>query len=366
MEVVTVVGARPQFIKAAALSRAIRDFDDSACFSERIVHTGQHYDDAMSDVFFRELGIPTPWKNLQVGSGTHAHQTADIMTRLEDCLTASPCDMLAVFGDTNSTVAAALVAAKMHIPVAHIEAGLRSFNRRMPEEINRVVTDHISTLHFCPSTEAEANLRNEGISNNVFVCGDIMRDALQLALSPNRNTVTSNPDPSLQRFDTFALATVHRAENTDNPDRLCAIMDALDNIGIPVILPLHPRTKQRLSHINFQNDMVHIVSPLSYRQLVLIQKQASLVLTDSGGIQKEAYWLGVPCITMRDETEWKELVSAGVNVVTGADRDAIIAAARTFLDAGSSHVSCRDLYGKPGASTRIISEIANWLAKNRN
>lgn len=366
MEVVTVVGARPQFIKAAALSRAIRDYDDREVFSERIIHTGQHYDDEMSGVFFRELGIPTPWMNLQVGSGPHGHQTADIMTRLEDCLTENPCDMLVVFGDTNSTIGAALVAAKMQIPVAHIEAGLRSFNRKMPEEINRVVTDHISTLHFCPSPEAAANLRNEGISNNVFVCGDIMRDALQIALNADSSATTTELDAMLQQFDTFALATVHRAENTDDPNRLSAIMDALGNINIPVILPLHPRTKQRLQHINFNNNVVRIVPPLSYRQMVLLQKQASLVLTDSGGIQKEAYWLGVPCITMRDETEWKELVTAGGNVVTGANRDAIIDAARIFLDASFCNASRRDIYGEPGASARIISNLADWLTRHRN
>lgn len=363
LSVCTVVGARPQFVKAAALSRAFRSYNarhTNLTFDEKIVHTGQHYDEAMSDVFFRELEIAAPWRNLEVGSGTHGQQTAQIMERFEACLLEAPCSLVVVFGDTNSTIAAALVAAKLHVPVAHVEAGLRSFNRRMPEEVNRVVTDHVADLHFCPSNVAADHLRREGISSNVFVCGDIMRDALCNVAETAESGGSSSVNAVVSQLGSFAVATVHRAENTDDPARLSAIMNALESLPVPVILPLHPRTKGKLAEHGISTGRIHTTEPLSYGQMVSLQKNARLVLTDSGGIQKEAYWLKVPCVTMRDETEWTELVDAGANIVAGAQKERIALAAETFLSQDFAFPDDESIYGRIGASERIVDELARW------
>ena len=321
MRVCTIVGARPQFVKAAVVSRALA----AAGIEEVLVHTGQHYDATMSRVFFDELDIPRPAVNLDVGSGSHAVQTGAMMTGLETFLQAQPpVDQVIIYGDTNSTLAGALVAAKLHIPVAHVEAGLRSFNRRMPEEINRLVADQLSTLLFCPTPTAIDNLRNEGITEGVYLTGDVMLDATRFfgdraATHAPLDTLTSHGPQA------YYLATVHRAENTDDPAQLASIFSGLGRAEAPVLLPLHPRTRARLGEIKLPENVV-LMEPVPYLAMLTLVRHARAVLTDSGGLQKEAFWLGVPCITLRDETEWIETLDNGWNRLVGADEDAIEAA----------------------------------------
>jgi UDP-N-acetylglucosamine 2-epimerase len=315
---------------------------------EVLLHTGQHYDDAMSDRFFRELDIPAPDVELGVGSGTHGQQTARMLIGIEDAITQVRPDAVLLYGDTNSTLAGALAAAKMQVPVAHVEAGLRSFNRVMPEEINRTVTDALSALLFCPSDTAVANLRREGITNGVHLVGDVMWEVL------NRFAGHA-PDSTLQsrlglRPDGYAVATVHRAENTDSAPRLAAVVAAINALSMPVLLPVHPRTKNALGDIAFGSH-VHVVDPLSYLDMIAAVRHARVVLTDSGGLQKEAYWLGVPCVTLRDETEWPETVASGWNVLAGANADRIVAAVR-----GVTRPAHRPkLYGEGAVAGRIVA-----------
>jgi UDP-N-acetylglucosamine 2-epimerase len=322
--VVSIVGARPQFIKAAPLLRAIARRHRSV-----LVHTGQHYDDSMSDVFFRELDLPRPDVHLGVGSGLHGAQTGAMMIGLERPLVDARPDWVVVYGDTNSTLAGALVAAKLTMKLAHVEAGLRSFNRAMPEEINRITADHLADVLFCPSDAAVANLDAEGRTHGVFRSADTMIDALRHAepLARRESTV-------LERFDVrekhFVLATVHRAENTDDPRRLHAIVRALSHAGEPVVFPLHPRTRAALGQTAEAIDGVRFVEPVGYLDMVRLESAARVIVTDSGGVQKEAYWLGVPCVTVRDETEWVETVEVGWNHLAGAETDSIIAAIRGF------------------------------------
>lgn len=316
--ILTIVGARPQFVKASMVSRALEE----AGFKETLVHTGQHYDAAMSSVFFEELGIPTPAINLGVGSGTHASQTGEMMVRLEHHLAViDRPDCVLVYGDTNSTVAASLVASKMHIPIAHVEAGLRSFNRRMPEEINRIVTDRLSSFLFCPTETAVRHLSNEGMSDGVYLTGDVMRDATLFFCSMARE---SKPLADIIEHlpGRYVIATIHRAENTDDPDRLAAIMRGLGQISVPVILPVHPRTRKRLVNLVLA-DNIRIIEPVSYLEMLTLVQFADRVLTDSGGLQKESIWLETPCITLRDETEWTETLDNDWNQVVGADADRI-------------------------------------------
>jgi len=321
MNVVTVVGARPQFIKAAVVSHALQ----LAGIEERIVHTGQHYDAEMSDVFFSELGISQPDVNLEVGSGSHASQTADMMTGFEEYLdSGSTPDWILVYGDTNSTLAASIVASKKGIPLAHVEAGLRSFNMRMPEEVNRIVTDRLSDFLFCPTSTAVDLLAKEGITRGVHMTGDVMLDATRSfadKASRERN-LTSITELDA---DTFHLATIHRAENTDDPARLKAIIDALSRLDAPVLIPLHPRTRSKLDG-SIIGDNIRIISPVSYLSMLTLIGSCRKVLTDSGGLQKEAVWLGKQCITLRDETEWVETLENGWNRVVGANLDAILEA----------------------------------------
>ena len=338
-ETSTIIGARPQFIKAAAVSRAIAEHNRLASTSspltpnpipitEVIIHTGQHYDDRMSAIFFEQLQIPDPDYNLNVGSGPHGQQTGDMLSGIEKILIKEKPDWVLVYGYTNSTLAGALAASKLHIKIAHVEAGLRSFNRRMPEEINRIVTDHLSDLLFCPSQTAVNNLAAEGITAGVRITGDVMFDAIKYAEAKINEYSTILKRLGLENKKYF-LATVHRAENTDNEDRLISIMSALSALaeqGI-VILPLHPRTKKMLENSKqpFKtNDSLKIIEPVGYFDMIALQQSARMILTDSGGMQKEAYWLKVPCITLRDETEWTETVEAGWNILTGADRERII------------------------------------------
>jgi len=324
MRVLTVVGARPQFIKAAVVSQALQ----GAGISEEIVHTGQHYDANMSAVFFEELDIPAPSHNLKVGSGSHATQTGAMMVGLESFMSSreGP-DWVLVYGDTNSTIAAAIVASKMGLPVAHVEAGLRSFNLRMPEEVNRIVTDRLSTMLFCPTQTAVEHLAKEGMWNGVHMSGDVMLDATR---TYSLRAADRNPLKSITSLDkdSFYLGTIHRAQNTDNPARLAAIIKAFSNLDAPIILPLHPRTRSKLD-LSAIGSRVQIIEPVSYLSMLTLITSSIKVLTDSGGLQKEAIWLGKPCVTLRDETEWTETLSRGWNHTTGADTDAILSAVGT-------------------------------------
>jgi UDP-GlcNAc3NAcA epimerase len=324
MDIVTVVGARPQFIKAAVVSHAFQ----KAGFQERIVHTGQHYDPGMSDIFFSELGIPSPEINLDVGSGSHGAQTGAMMIKLEKYLEKRPPDWLVVYGDTNSTLASSMVGAKLGIPVAHVEAGLRSFNMRMPEEINRIVTDRLSDLLFCPTQTAVDHLKTEGMTKGVHLTGDVMLDATKYFAQKAQE---SRPLHEIlgPEISTFFLATVHRAENTNDPNRLSAILDAFRQISETIVWPVHPRTRNLLERFDVSKNVV-IIEPVSYLAMLTLITHSTKVLTDSGGLQKEAVWLGTPCITMRDETEWTETLEGGWNRIVGADTTAIVKA--TTLD----------------------------------
>ena len=364
MKIATIIGARPQFIKAAAVSRAIAAHNrltlnvEPRTLNEVIIHTGQHYDEGMSAVFFRELEIPEPKFNLAIGSGLHGQQTGQMLARIEKVLIDEKPDWVLIYGDTNSTLAGALAAAKLHIPIAHVEAGLRSFNRRMPEEINRIVADQLSALLFCPSRIAVDNLAAEGISN-AMITGDVMADALQFAAT-KAATQSDILDRLCLKPQGYLLATVHRAENTDHPDRLNGILTALSQLALqePVILPLHPRTKKILADhhlwpITHQPSSLKFIDPVGYFDIIALEKSARILLTDSGGMQKEAYWLKTPCITLRDETEWVETVSSGWNILTGADHNRIIDAVSTF-QAPDTHLP---LYGDGHAAEKIVSTL---------
>jgi len=351
MKVVSIVGARPQFIKAAAVSRELR-----TVHTEVLVHTGQHYDYQMSGVFFDGLELPPPDVNLGVGSGSHAAQTAAMLKAIEDVLVGERPDCLVVYGDTNSTLAGALAAAKLEVPVAHIEAGLRSFNRRMPEEINRVVVDHLSQLLLCPSETAAHHLASEGITDNVHVVGDVMLDVLNWA----RERLHDRPAAALGelglRKGSHLVATVHRSENTDDPSRLSRILAAFNALEERVVFPVHPRTRKAIAALGHDLEPhVHLIDPVGYLDMVALTSSARLVMTDSGGLQKEAYWLGVPCITLRDETEWVETVEAGWNTLAGADSTSILDAVRSSI-APRMHPS---LYGRGRAAQACVAEITN-------
>jgi UDP-GlcNAc3NAcA epimerase len=311
LKILTIVGARPQFIKAAAVSRAIQE---SKGLSEVMVHTGQHFDAGMSDVFFDELNIPTPRHYLDIHGGSHGDMTGRMLIAIEPIMMAENPDWVIVYGDTNSTLAGALVASKLHIPVAHVEAGLRSFNRRMPEELNRVVTDHLSALHLCPTKDAVKNLTNEGITKGVHHVGDVMFDATIFAARQADGRSNILAEMSLTAGN-YAVATVHRAENTDEPDRLGAVIDYLKSCAmrLPVVLPLHPRTEQATRRLGIGLDGLTVVAPIGYLDMTKLLSSACEVYTDSGGLQKEAYFHRVPCTTLRDETEWTETIAHGWN-----------------------------------------------------
>ena len=364
MKIITVVGARPQFVKAAAVSRALTAFNkgnNNIYLEKKIVHTGQHYDDNMSKVFFKELQIQSPSVNLEVGSGSHGYQSGVMLERIERILIECKPDLMLVYGDTNSTLAASLAASKLHVPIAHVEAGLRSFNRRMPEEINRVVTDHLSTILFCPTDIAVQNLAKEGITKNVHQVGDVMYDSVLF-----NSELSGKPRNILKRLSlknkSFYLATIHRAENTDNKTRLHGILDAFNSIDVPIVLPLHPRTKKALgTKLNKFNKEVRIIDPVSYLDMLALEKHSRIIFTDSGGVQKEAFWLGVPCITLRDETEWVELVHAGCNQIVGADTSAILEAllkAEEILEHGFP-LHTPNLYGDGCSSEKIAAILGN-------
>jgi UDP-N-acetylglucosamine 2-epimerase len=332
MKIVSVVGARPQFIKASPVSRALRRV---AC--EVLIHTGQHYDHGMSAVFFADLHMQEPDHYLGVGSGSHGWQTGQMLIRIEEVLLAERPDWVLVYGDTNSTIAGALAAVKLHIPLAHVEAGLRSFNRRMPEEHNRVLTDHTSDLLFCPTQTAVDNLSDEGIHRGVHLVGDVMYDAVlyNAALAEENSNVLEQLE---LHPGSYTLATVHRPRNTDDEGRLLAILSALEEIGTdgPVVLPAHPRTQKALDALSYRpRPDLRIIGPVGYLDMLVLEKHARLILTDSGGVQKEAYFFAVPCLTLREETEWVETVGVGWNRLVGADRASIVRAAREFQPEGS-------------------------------
>lgn len=371
MKLVTIVGARPQFIKAAAVSRAIVARNASlgtAAIQEFLLHTGQHYDEVMSGVFFRDLELPEPNEHLGVGSGPQGWQTGRMLTRIEETLLRERPDWVLIYGDTNSTLAGALAAVKLHIPLAHVEAGLRSFNRRMAEEHNRVVSDHLSTLLLCPTRTAVENLRREGIdeagSASVENVGDVMYDSIL-----HYTGVAEKRSDVLHRLKlspcNYGLVTIHRAENTDDPVRLKNIFKGLEQIareGLPIVLPLHPRTRKVLyksssSSLGPRSSSLLLTDPVPYLDMLLLEKSAKVILTDSGGVQKEAYWLGVPCVTMRDDTEWVETVEAGWNVLVGADPDKIVAAVHSAKPGKTGG----NYYGDGHAAERVVQSIVKFV-----
>lgn len=349
MKIATVVGARPQFIKAASVSRVLRK-----THQEILIHTGQHYDTNMSDIFFDELHIPRPDYHLGIGSGLHGAQTGAILEKVEEVLIRETPDALLVYGDTNSTLAGALAASKLHIPVIHIEAGLRSFNRRMPEEINRVLTDHLSKWLFCPTETAVKNLGAEGISEGVYKNGDVMYDAflynLELAKEKSNILQTLGLKPKA-----YILCTIHRAENTDDPVRLTQILQALAKISLPIVLPLHPRTRKIIQQLGLNSllDQVKVIDPVGYLDMITLEAHTLKLVTDSGGVQKEAYFAGVPCITMRDETEWVETVNVGWNILTGADEQKILEAVESF----NPPEARPDIFGDGHAAEQFVTAL---------
>ncbi len=368
MKLLTIVGARPQFIKAAVVSRAIPTWNegqpDARRITEVLVHTGQHYDDEMSGTFFRELDIPAPAHHLGVGSGPHGQQTGRMLERLEGVMLQEKPDWVLVYGDTNSTLAGGLAAGKLGIPVAHVEAGLRSYNRGMPEEINRVIVDHLSSLLFCPTDRAVKNLNCEGIVRGVRLVGDVMYDSLLHSLG----RIGGNAE-ILGRFQVrpkeYGLATIHRAETTDRRQTLHAVLHALGQIGLPVLVPLHPRSRAALEQygaINLPQE-VRLVPPVSYREMLALAQHARLILTDSGGVQKEAFWLRVPCLTLRDETEWVETVDAGWNRLTGTDPTKIVEDARRSLDGPATDPGAP--YGDGQTAERILDVLAGMRVEEQ-
>jgi len=374
MKIVTIIGARPQIIKAAALSRAVREFPHP--IEEIIVHTGQHYDPNMSDVFFGELGIPHPNYNLGVGSGSHGKQTASIISGIEDILLSEKPDFLVVYGDTNSTLAAAIAGSKIHVPIVHIEAGLRSFNKKMPEEVNRILCDHVSTLLFSPTPTGFTNLLNEGFKEStapftanqpgIFQCGDLMYDnsIYFAAVAKSKTTITERLDLETRPF---ILATIHRNNNTDEPKRLNALfgvlMDLAEESGVRILLPLHPRTRKMLNDLlqpalqeQLKLGWLELIEPASFLEMIVLEQKAEMVITDSGGVQKEAYFFQKPCIILRPETEWVELVQNGTAQICDADPIKIRAAFEYYMNK-SNVLHFPTLFGDGKAALFILNEM---------
>lgn len=361
MKIITIIGARPQFVKAATVSRAILEHNKaypSNTIEELIVHTGQHYDTNMSDVFFTEMEIPKPAYTLGVGGGSHGAMTGRQLEKIEEVLLKEKPDYVLVYGDTNSTLAGSLAAVKLHIPVVHVEAGLRSFNMKMPEEVNRILTDQISDVLFCPTETAVNNLKNEGFESKtcqIFNVGDVMYDAAMYyspkSKKPNSVKVDSN----------FALVTIHRADNTDNVERLTNIVKALNEIHLqtPVVCPIHPRTRKMMAALSIVPSF-EMIEPVGYFEMIWLLKNCALVITDSGGLQKEAYFFKKPCITMRDQTEWVELIEAGVNQLVGASQSLIVEKSvevKKLIHDNSSFN--KEIYGTGNASNKIIETLVN-------
>ena len=354
MRILTIIGARPQFIKASMLSRLIRKRTD---ISAILLHTGQHYDANMSDVFFRQLDIPKPDYHLGIGAGTHGSQTGKMLESIESVLFKEKPDWVLVYGDTNSTLAGALATCKMHIPLAHVEAGLRSFNKKMPEEINRVLTDHCSDLLFTPTITAVNNLKKEGIAEEkIKLVGDIMFDvALLFAEKAEKESKILNDIKLLNK--PYVLATIHRAENTDNTERLKQILVGIEHLAstIPVVLPLHPRTKKAIAKNKLSLSKVRVIPPVGYLDMIMLEKNASLIVTDSGGVQKEAFFHKIPSVTIRDETEWLELVYGEYNQLVIPDSEKIV---NTCIKAIGNKLNFDELlYGDGRAAEKIIEGL---------
>jgi UDP-GlcNAc3NAcA epimerase len=364
LKIVGIVGARPQFIKAAAVMRTLA----TANVQHVLVHTGQHYDANMSDIFFSELDMPEPDSYLGVGSGTHGAQTGRMLEAIERALSEIAADWVLVYGDTNSTLAGALAAAKLHVPIAHVEAGLRSFNRRMPEEINRVLTDHASDLLFAPTTAAVENLRQEGISEDgIRLVGDVMYDAALYYGAKAEREARVLEDLALHAMP-YVLATIHRAENTDDAARLRSIFDGLELVAreVPVVVPLHPRTREALNRAGRLEPLsrhLRVIEPVGYLDMAMLEKHASLVVTDSGGVQKEAFFYRVPCVTLRGETEWVELVELGWNrLVPPATAEAVFQGVRGMLGHRGAPGSP---YGEGNAADKIAAIIVEQRCRYR-
>lgn len=350
--ILTIVGARPQFIKAAVVSKAFSQYG----LKEEIIHTGQHYDHQMSTVFWEELDLPVPSVNLNVGSGNHGAQTGVMLQKIEEYilnLNQMP-DALLIYGDTNSTIAGALAASKLHVPVVHVEAGLRSFNRYMPEEINRVVTDHVSSLLFCSSEEGINQLAKEGIKKNVYNVGDVMQDAL-LTFSEIADKKFNIDDVLPFSKREYYLATIHRPSNTDSPENLNAILEAFSEIDKKIVWPVHPRNKNKLNSLEIPENL-HLIEPVSYFKMMILLRNSSKVITDSGGLQKEAYWMKKPCITIREETEWTETLVGNWNQLTGPNKEKILSALNI-----SPNTTWESLYGDGKAAENIAKIIDQSL-----
>lgn len=359
MKIITIVGARPQFVKAAALSR---EFEKHASIEEIIIHTGQHFDDNMSEVFFREMEIPKPKYNLNINSVGHGAMTGRMLEAIEKILLDEKPDLLLVYGDTNSTIAGALAAKKLHIQVAHVEAGLRSFNMDMPEEVNRILTDRISDYLFCPTQTAVDNLLKEGYENidtTIIKSGDVMQDAAEYySLTSAEKATVANKIT----YNKFILCTLHRAENTDNKENLTGIINALNTINktIPVVLPLHPRTKGKIADLGLKMEF-NTIAPVGYFDMIELLKKCTLVMTDSGGLQKEAFFFKKNCVTMREQTEWVELVENKVNVLVGSDTQKIIQGAEQMLQNQADFTI--DLYGSGKACENIVLQLIKNIDK---
>ncbi len=355
MKIVTVLGARPQFIKAAAVSRELAGHAD---IEELVVHTGQHFDDNMSEVFFREMRIPKPRYRFHIHGLTHGAMTGQMLERIEKVLMEEKPDWVLVYGDTNTTLAGALAAAKLHVPAAHVEAGLRSFNMRMPEEINRILTDRVSALLCCPTETAVRNLEREGFRGfkcAIELCGDVMQDAALFYARESEKVSKIRKSLGLEGSE-YALCTVHRAENTDDRDKLAGIFSGLQRISrqLSVVFPIHPRTRRLLQEKEVP-DAVRVIDPVGYLEMIDLLRHCTIVLTDSGGLQKEAYFFAKPCVTLREETEWTELVENGCNLIAGTDPERIFAGYRTMRKAGIDFG--KDLYGGGRAASRVVGAL---------
>lgn len=354
MKIASVVGVRPQFVKASVVSREIRKKHE-----EILIHTGQHYDYEMNQVFFEELGIPEADYYLGVGSGSHGFQTGEMLRKIEEILLSEKPDLVLTYGDTNSTIAGALAASKLGIKNAHIESGLRSFDRSMPEEINRILTDHCSDILFCPTQNAVTNLRKEGVTENVFLTGDVMVDSLLFNrdIAETRSSILS--DLNLKSKD-YLVATIHRASNTDNKENLKNIVDAFCELNETVVFPVHPRTEKLLKNYGLYdslNSSVILTEPLGFFDFIKLMNHAKMILTDSGGVQKEAYILQVPCVTLRNNTEWVETIEDGWNILVGSNTDKIFKAVKEFKPSSICH---RNVYGQGSAGQEIASTIDSY------
>lgn len=391
----SIVGARPQFIKSAAVSRAIRGWNEQhpdRLIREKLIHTGQHYDANMSEVFFEQLHIPNPAINLSIGSGSHGKQTGRMLMEIESCLLKELPDAVLVYGDTNTTLAGAMAAAKLNVPITHVEAGLRSFNKQMPEEQNRIVTDHLSTILFCPTRTAMSNLYREGFPEfkagetsssdqpAVVHCGDVMYDCVRYysKIADERKELLTSLEliENKNQVKPFILATIHRPENTDSPERIRGILSALAEIScqLMVVLPLHPRTQKIISNDYDLKDLsksFKLIDPISYLDMILLESKSQLICTDSGGVQKEAFFLNKPCITMRDQTEWVETSELGWNLVTGANKGKILEACLSVIDwleSGNRQSPFPEMkmdlvhpFGKGKAAEEIVSHLVQLL-----